>query len=648
MSEMAAAIGETDDAARYAQLADEVKASFAARYVAADGTILGNSETGYAMVIGMDLSPAELLGNVGDKFVAKIASRDYHLSTGFLGTPWLLPALTKTGHQDIAYRLLNNESYPSWGYEVASGATTMWERWDSLRPDGSFGDVGMNSFNHYAYGAVGDWMYQNIGGITATGAGYKTFDIAPSVGGGLTHGKGTFESVFGTITSDWSTTESGLALAVTVPVNTTASVRIPAANQWSVTEGGEPLTPGDGITVESVENGMVTLSVGSGSYAFSSDPANSGVMVEIVPATDSSLPGETVSGVVRVTNTGTKDVNHFSVDLTLPGSLEVSPSQVNTPGIDSGQSREVPFSVDLPGTFPQGDVTITGTVNLEIGGESREYSTAVKLVTVLPAIAIDSLVAVASTEDSPTVATVTAVVSNAARSAITGVLVVDVPCGWPEPTDAPSVSVPAGGTVSVDAVVPIPLSVNAGLTTLTARFVHAETTLVSAQAAINVTLATPPAVSTDHVDLGAAASESAHNVTSSGNGGTTTEAGLTRRYSGLNDVGSWFAFDLAVTPGEPFLIRAIKMFDREQVKSYDILVNGVLIDLRRYQRNNTAAGLVTYQLWVPDDGTLTSTGTVNIRFRFNGLGSHDPSIADVWTLPVPAAGVAVVEPVETF
>lgn len=121
--------------------------------------------------------------------------------------------MSETGHLDVAYRLLNNDTYPSWGYQIKNGATTMWERWDSIKPDGSFQDIGMNSFNHYAYGAVGDWMYQNIAGIQQDPAspGYKHILIKPRPGGDLTSAKGSYNSVYGMIVSDWK--KKGIFLA---------------------------------------------------------------------------------------------------------------------------------------------------------------------------------------------------------------------------------------------------------------------------------------------------------------------------------------------------------------------------------------------------------------------------------------------------
>ena len=171
---------------------------------------------------------------VGEKFVAKLKTSDYHLTTGFLGTPWLLPALTSIDRSDLAYTMILKKDYPSWGYEIEHGATTMWERWNSIGPDGSFGDEGMNSFNHYAYGAVGDWMYQNIGAIKALEPGYKKIQVKPAVGGGLTHGSGHYDSVYGAIDTDWKKSGDDLDLKVDVPVNTTADIVLP---------GGQRSTP---------------------------------------------------------------------------------------------------------------------------------------------------------------------------------------------------------------------------------------------------------------------------------------------------------------------------------------------------------------------------------------------------------------------
>jgi alpha-L-rhamnosidase len=272
LSEMAKSIGEDADAAEFAALSDDVRDAFTAKLVSADGTVTGGSQTAYAMALGMNLvtDPA-LREKVGEKYVAKLKTSNYHLTTGFLGTPWLLPALSSIGRSDLAYTMILKKDYPSWGYEIDHGATTMWERWNSINPDGSFGDEAMNSFNHYAYGAVGDWMYKNIGGISAVKAGYKESKIAPAIGGGLTSGHGTYESVYGTISSDWKKQGDDLTLDVKVPVNTTSMVSVPAANLTSVTEGSTLLSEAAGVSDITFADGVATFKVGSGSYSFHTD-----------------------------------------------------------------------------------------------------------------------------------------------------------------------------------------------------------------------------------------------------------------------------------------------------------------------------------------------------------------------------------------
>jgi hypothetical protein len=275
LSEMARAIGENVDADTYAALSGNIRAAFTTAFVAADGTVSGNSQTGYAMALGMNLVQGGSRDKVAEKFVAKIKASGNALTTGFLGTPWLLPALSGSGRIGEAYALLMRDEYPSWGYEVKMGATTMWERWNSINPDGTFGDPAMNSFNHYAYGAVGRWMYENIGGISALEPGYHKSRVAPQIGGGLTSGSGSFTSAYGPIKSAWRNDSSGFSLVVDVPVNTTAQVEIPATAANSVTEGGTPVANSKGVNGLSHMNGLLTVTVGSGHYEFRAPQAAS-------------------------------------------------------------------------------------------------------------------------------------------------------------------------------------------------------------------------------------------------------------------------------------------------------------------------------------------------------------------------------------
>ncbi|MFR0357531.1 alpha-L-rhamnosidase [Streptomyces sediminimaris] len=250
----------SQDPAPYAGLFERVRAAFQSAYVTADGRVKGDTQTAYVLALSMDLLPDSLRGAAADRLVALIEGKDWHLSTGFLGTPRLLPVLTETGHTDVAYRLLRQRSYPSWGYQIDKGATTMWERWDSIRPDGSFQTPDMNSFNHYAYGSVGEWMYTNIAGISAARPGYREIVIRPRPGGGVTSARATFTSLYGPVSTQWRQGSGGFTLSCTVPPNTTAEVWVPAGTSKTVTHTR--------ATFLREEAGCAVYRVGSGRHRF--------------------------------------------------------------------------------------------------------------------------------------------------------------------------------------------------------------------------------------------------------------------------------------------------------------------------------------------------------------------------------------------
>jgi alpha-L-rhamnosidase len=164
--------------------------------------------------------------------------------------------------------LLNRTEYPSWLYPVTKGATTIWERWDGIKTDGSFQNAGMNSFNHYAYGAVGDWMYRTITGINQTSPGFKTFYIKPEIGGELTYAKASYNSMYGEIKSSWELNDNSLNMNVTVPANTLAKVYVPASSATQIKENGVSLSSVKGIKILESTDGYVELELGSGDYHF--------------------------------------------------------------------------------------------------------------------------------------------------------------------------------------------------------------------------------------------------------------------------------------------------------------------------------------------------------------------------------------------
>ena len=268
LTEAARALGKTEDVAQYGTLFENIKKSFNAQYVTPEGRIAPNSQTAYVLALMFDLLPENLRSKATSYLVEDIESRKNHLSTGFLGTPYLCHVLSQNGRADVGYDLLLQETYPSWLYPVKMGATTIWERWDGQKPDSTFQDTGMNSFNHYAYGAIGDWMYRVVAGIEIDPKqpGYQHFFVQPQPTDKLSYAKATFESNYGEIAAGWQRQNGKMKMTVKVPANTTATVKIPHGTVAGITESGSPLK--DGFPNAKATKGVVELVVGSGDYIF--------------------------------------------------------------------------------------------------------------------------------------------------------------------------------------------------------------------------------------------------------------------------------------------------------------------------------------------------------------------------------------------
>ena len=261
VSRMAQAIGKTAEAAAYGALADQVSAAFTSRLVAADGTVSGNTQTGYSLALAFGLVPANRVQSLVDKLVARIRAAGNHLTVGFVGVSHLLPVLADHGRTDVAYQVLTQPDYPGWGYMMNKGGTTVWERWDSIRPDGSFQDPGMNSFNHYAMGSVGDFLYRTVGGLSSASPGYRSLLIAPKPGGGLTSARSSHRTPYGEAVSEWNTAGGRFTLHVVVPTGTSAVVRVPATTAVTAPAGAVPLGSGSGVASFHVPAGDYTFTV---------------------------------------------------------------------------------------------------------------------------------------------------------------------------------------------------------------------------------------------------------------------------------------------------------------------------------------------------------------------------------------------------
>jgi alpha-L-rhamnosidase len=267
-SKMAHALGHAEEERFYKDLSEKVAQRFVERFVTKDGLVSGNTQTSYVLALHFGLLPEKLRPIAANELVRRINERGGHISTGFVGSAYVLHALSNSGKLDVAYKLLREKTYPSWLYPVTQGATTIWERWDGWTTDKGFQDPGMNSFNHYAYGAVGDWMYQVVAGIEVDPLkpGYEHLLLQPRPGGGLTHAAATLDTRYGTVKSAWKLDGNKLTWHVTVPPNTHATVRVPTTDPASVTEAGKAI---DAKTKSATqEAGAVTLSLGAGEYVF--------------------------------------------------------------------------------------------------------------------------------------------------------------------------------------------------------------------------------------------------------------------------------------------------------------------------------------------------------------------------------------------
>ena len=263
-------LGKTEDVKYYENLHQKVKKAFLDEYVSPNGRIGSGTQTSYVLALEFGLLPEDKRVLGAKRLVDNIELYEDHITTGFLGTPHICHVLTNYGYLEKAYALLEQKTYPSWLYPVTKGATTIWERWDGIMPDGNLQNKTMNSFNHYAYGAIGDWLYRVVAGIDIDeqNPGYKKIIIEPQPGGTLTSAKAYHHSMYGKIESGWEIQNDHLSFNVTIPPNTTAKVVLPNASFETVDENGAALKEGNGIHSFTQKAKNVELKLGSGKYVF--------------------------------------------------------------------------------------------------------------------------------------------------------------------------------------------------------------------------------------------------------------------------------------------------------------------------------------------------------------------------------------------
>ncbi len=269
-AQISAKLGKYEEADRYYALTHDIRTAFCARFVLPNGRLTIETQTGYILAIHFNLLPDSLQHVAVDALVADIKQRGNHLSTGFVGTPYINWVLSENGHVDTAYDLLHQTTWPSWLYSITQGATTIWERWDAWTHDKGFQTPSMNSFNHYAYGAIGAWIYATVGGIDIdpNEPGYKHIVMRPKPGGGLTSASAELISLYGLIRSAWKLEHNIFEWKISIPTNTHATISIPVLSSASIYESNKPVDEVSDIKLVRREEDVAVYKIGSGEYHF--------------------------------------------------------------------------------------------------------------------------------------------------------------------------------------------------------------------------------------------------------------------------------------------------------------------------------------------------------------------------------------------
>ena len=263
-------LGKNDDVSTYTALLANIKDAFLKEYITPNGRLVSNTQTAYVLALNFDMLPESQQAAAAQRLADNVKSYGNHLTTGFLGTPYLCHVLSRFGYTDVAYQLLFQKTYPSWLYPVKMGATTIWERWDGIKPDSTFETPSMNSFNHYSYGAIGDWMYRVVAGIDTyeDAPGYKHIQIQPHLTDNLSYADATLKTYYGTVRSYWKMDNGKLQMDVEIPANTRATVYIPAISVDVIKEGVASLSSVKDVKVLRNEGNYVVTEIGSGKYHF--------------------------------------------------------------------------------------------------------------------------------------------------------------------------------------------------------------------------------------------------------------------------------------------------------------------------------------------------------------------------------------------
>ena len=220
-------LGYQEDSEKYGELYEEIREAINFEFVTRSGRLVSETQTACVLMLHFDLIRSEFRKRILETLETNIGAHHNHLTTGFVGTPYLCHCLSENGLHDLADEIFMKEDFPGWFYAVKKGATTIWERWNSILPNGDFDESGMNSLNHYAYGSIGSWLYEKVAGIRSLEPGYKKILICPTLTKGMTEVSASFESIYGTIRSAWSCRDGKICVDIEIPANTTAVIRLP-------------------------------------------------------------------------------------------------------------------------------------------------------------------------------------------------------------------------------------------------------------------------------------------------------------------------------------------------------------------------------------------------------------------------------------
>lgn len=271
LGEVGRLLNYNGDAEKYVLLHQNILEHFRNEFTTSNGSLIVNTQTAHVLALMFDLLQIEDRPKVADALANLIIENNIHLTTGFVGTPYICHVLSRFGYSDLAYKLVFQKDYPSWLYSINKGATTIWEHWDGIKEDGSFWSDDMNSFNHYAYGAVGDWLYRSVAGIDTTirQPGYKHINISPSFEKELSWVKASYESMYGTIRSEWKKLSNGMEISLAIPPNTKATVILKGISKREIIERDDSvIIDMEGLLDWNFDEGNITLQLGSGEYNF--------------------------------------------------------------------------------------------------------------------------------------------------------------------------------------------------------------------------------------------------------------------------------------------------------------------------------------------------------------------------------------------